>query len=54
MLKNSRIWNALFDSFHYLHSGPLCGAQLRYLVSMEDKNIGLLLHDTMAFTPQGV
>jgi hypothetical protein len=30
--KNSRIWNALFDSFHYLRSGPLCGAQLRYLV----------------------
>lgn len=30
--KNSRIWNALFDSYHYLGSGPLCGAQLRYLV----------------------
>ncbi len=33
--KNSRIWNALFDSFHYLRSGPLCGAQLRYLVWSE-------------------
>jgi hypothetical protein len=30
--KNSRIWNALFDAYHYLRSGPLCGAQLRYLV----------------------
>jgi hypothetical protein len=30
--KNSRIWNALLDSYHYLGSGPLCGAQLRYLV----------------------
>jgi hypothetical protein len=30
--KNSRIWNALFDTYHYLRSGPLCGAQLRYLV----------------------
>ena len=30
--KNSRIWNALFDAFHYLKSGPLCGAQIRYLV----------------------
>lgn len=30
--KNSRIWNALFDSFHYLRGGPLCGAQLRYLI----------------------
>jgi len=33
--KNSRIWNALFDTFHYLRSGPLCGAQLRYLVFSE-------------------
>ena len=33
--KNSRIWNALFDAFHYLRSGPLCGAQLRYLVWSE-------------------
>lgn len=30
--KNSQIWNALFDTHHYLKSGPLCGAQLRYLV----------------------
>jgi hypothetical protein len=33
--KNSRIWNALFDAFHYLRSGPLCGAQLRYLIFSE-------------------
>jgi len=33
--KNSRIWNALFDAYHYLRSGPLCGAQLRYLVWSE-------------------
>ena len=33
--KNSRIWNALLDTFHYLGSGPLCGAQLRYLVWSE-------------------
>jgi hypothetical protein len=25
-------WNQLMDQFHYLGSGPLCGAQLRYLV----------------------
>jgi len=30
--KNSRIWNSLLDSYHYLGSGPLCGALLRYLV----------------------
>ena len=33
--KNSRIWNALLGAFHYLGSGPLCGAQLRYLIWSE-------------------
>lgn len=28
----SRVWNDLMDRYHYLGSGPLCGAQLRYLV----------------------
>jgi hypothetical protein len=28
----SRIWNALLERFHYLGKGPLCGAQMRYLV----------------------
>lgn len=28
----SRIWNTLMDTFHYLRSGPLCGAQIRYLI----------------------
>ena len=30
--KASREWNKLLDSHHYLGSGPLCGAQIRYLV----------------------
>jgi hypothetical protein len=30
--KGSPRWNALMDSHHYLGSGPLCGAQIRYLV----------------------
>jgi hypothetical protein len=30
--KRSRIWNALMTEFHYLGSGPLCGAQIRYLI----------------------
>jgi len=30
--KTSRIWNALMTKFHYLGSGPLCGAQIRYLM----------------------
>jgi hypothetical protein len=28
----SRQWRALLEAFHYLGAGPLCGAQLRYLV----------------------
>jgi hypothetical protein len=28
----SREWNELLDQCHYLGAGPLCGAQLRYLV----------------------
>lgn len=31
----SRVWNALMNQHHYLGSGPLCGAQLRYLVRSE-------------------
>jgi len=30
--KDSRLWNDLMDAFHYLGSGPLCGAQMRYLI----------------------
>ena len=30
--KNSKIWNTLMKKFHYLGPGPLCGAQIRYLV----------------------
>jgi Domain of unknown function (DUF4338)/Transposase DNA-binding/Transposase Tn5 dimerisation domain len=28
----SQIWNALMQRWHYLGKGPLCGAQIRYLV----------------------
>ncbi|RLJ05632.1 MAG: IS4 family transposase [Candidatus Aenigmatarchaeota archaeon] len=30
--KASRVWNALMDRYHYLGAGPLCGAQMRYLI----------------------
>lgn len=30
--KSSRLWKALMDSYHYLGAGPLCGAQMRYLI----------------------
>ena len=31
----SETWNRLMDAHHYLGSGPLCGAQLRYLFQSE-------------------
>lgn len=30
--KESKIWFALVQQYHYLGSGPLCGAQIRYIV----------------------
>lgn len=33
--KQSRIWNTLMDRYHYLGCGPLCGAQMRYLIQSE-------------------
>src|SRR6185369_9650743 len=34
--EHSQIWNDLMDRYHYLGSGPLCGAQLRYLIRSEN------------------
>ncbi len=31
----SALWRGMMDAHHYLKSGPLCGAQLRYLVQSE-------------------
>jgi hypothetical protein len=33
--KESRIWNDLMARYHYLGAGPLCGAQIRYLIKSE-------------------
>ena len=30
--KVSRLWKALMQRYHYLGAGPLCGAQMRYLI----------------------
>jgi hypothetical protein len=30
--KDSATWRALLEHFHYLGAGPLCGAQIRYLI----------------------
>jgi hypothetical protein len=31
--KDAKAWKALMDKHHYLGAGPLCGAQLRYLIT---------------------
>ena len=33
--KLSYIWNQLMEKYHYLGKGPLCGAQMRYLIQSE-------------------
>lgn len=35
----SRLWRELMQRYHYLGAGPLCGAQLRYLVRSERHGI---------------
>lgn len=37
--KASKIWNGLMDEFHYLGKGPLCGAQMRYLIQSSQYGI---------------
>lgn len=33
--EHSGIWNAMMESHHYLGNGPLCGAQIRYLIKSQ-------------------
>jgi len=35
--ETSRIWNQLMAQHHYLGKGPLCGAQIRYLIKSSEK-----------------
>ncbi|MGZ8204164.1 MAG: Druantia anti-phage system protein DruA, partial [Burkholderiales bacterium] len=35
----ARLWRAVMQRYHYLGAGPLCGAQLRYLVRAEHHGI---------------
>ncbi len=37
--KESATWKAMMEHFHYLGSGPLCGAQIRYLVRSESHEV---------------
>jgi len=49
----SGIWNDLLDRYHYLGSGPLCGAQLRYLIQSEKRGwIGGLAFSAAALRVQ--
>jgi len=36
----SRRWNAMMNRYHYLGSGPLCGAQIRYFI--ESEHVGIV------------
>lgn len=40
--KESKIWFGLLDRYHYLGSGPICGAQIRYMVKCSHGYIGCL------------
>ena len=48
--KASKIWFGLMEQYHYLGSGPLCGAQIRYLVkSSQYGYIGGLAFSSASF-----
>ena len=39
--RNARIWKLIMERYHYLGKGPLCGAQMRYLIkTAEGKVLG--------------
>jgi len=42
----SKVWRTLLEKYHYLGAGPLCGAQIRYIV--ESSNYGYI--GALAFT----
>jgi hypothetical protein len=47
--KESKIWTALLNRYHYLKSGPLCGAQIRYLVKSDRGYLGALSFSSATF-----
>jgi len=49
----SREWNELLDQFHYLGAGPLCGAQLRYLVRSAQGPVAALAFSAAAWAVAG-
>lgn len=49
----SQQWNQLLERFHYLGAGPLCGAQLRYLVCCPQGPVGALAFSAAAWQVAG-
>jgi Domain of unknown function (DUF4338)/Transposase Tn5 dimerisation domain/Transposase DNA-binding len=49
----SRQWNQLLEQFHYLGAGPLCGAQLRYLVGCPQGWLAALAFSAAAWQVAG-
>lgn len=46
----SRVWNGLMETYHYLGGGPLCGAQIRYLVRSQRQGwVGALSFSAATF-----
>lgn len=46
----ARVWNGLMEQYHYLGRGPLCGAQIRYLVrSQRHEWVGALSFSAATF-----
>ena len=43
-----RQWNALLSAHHYLGAGPLCGAQIRYLIRCPEGLLGALAFSASA------
>jgi hypothetical protein len=44
-----RVWRELFEQEHYLGAGPLCGAQLRYLIASPHGYLGGLAFSAAAW-----
>jgi hypothetical protein len=49
----ARMWRALLEQFHYLGAGPLCGAQLRYLVMSRQGPVAALSFSAAALKIAG-
>jgi hypothetical protein len=47
--QEAKIWVALLYRYHYLKSGPLCGAQIRYLVKCDRGFPGALPFSSATF-----